>query len=316
MFFAPIPGTWRPAWHRKRNRWLATFTYNALDQRIGRTAGGAAQNYVLNYALPLPSVAVVQSGRGRSALLCLAAGRNAALCHRRIQQRAALLPFRRIGLDKFPDGRYRLGYGHVRDHSLWGDGGTAGNDRQPVHVPGRARRDAGRLDEPLLHAGAVLRQHGGQVRIPQPNRVARPALHQPLSVRGRQPNRAQRSVRQGRRRLRQPRRFYGANVPLLWVWGGIPEAVQMAWHAASAAEAGHARGHARSAEPCASLRAWRRRLQSTGPCSPCSAGSRACANAHTGASAHASAYAHASAHASAHTPRSASASRWGWEHAL
>lgn len=39
----------------------ASFTYDALGQRISRTAGGSTQNYVLNYALPLPSLAVVRS---------------------------------------------------------------------------------------------------------------------------------------------------------------------------------------------------------------------------------------------------------------
>jgi len=40
----------------------ASFTYDALGLRTSSTTGGATQNYVLNYALGLPSVSVVQSG--------------------------------------------------------------------------------------------------------------------------------------------------------------------------------------------------------------------------------------------------------------
>jgi RHS repeat-associated protein len=40
----------------------ASFTYDALGQRLSRTSGGATQNYVWNYGLPLASVAIVRSG--------------------------------------------------------------------------------------------------------------------------------------------------------------------------------------------------------------------------------------------------------------
>lgn len=40
----------------------ASFTYDALGQRISATNGGVTQNYVLNYALPMPSVSTVQTG--------------------------------------------------------------------------------------------------------------------------------------------------------------------------------------------------------------------------------------------------------------
>src|SRR5947209_4068664 len=40
----------------------ASFAYDDLGHRIARTSAGITQNYVLNYALPLPSVSVVQSG--------------------------------------------------------------------------------------------------------------------------------------------------------------------------------------------------------------------------------------------------------------
>lgn len=40
----------------------ATFTYDALGQRISRTASGATQNYVWNYATPMPTVATIQQG--------------------------------------------------------------------------------------------------------------------------------------------------------------------------------------------------------------------------------------------------------------
>jgi len=40
----------------------ASFTYDGLGQRISRSAGGVTRNYVLNYALPLPSVAVERDG--------------------------------------------------------------------------------------------------------------------------------------------------------------------------------------------------------------------------------------------------------------
>ena len=40
----------------------ASFSYDDLGLRIARTASGVTQNYILNYALGLPSVAVVQSG--------------------------------------------------------------------------------------------------------------------------------------------------------------------------------------------------------------------------------------------------------------
>jgi RHS repeat-associated protein len=39
-----------------------SFTYDAFGQRISSTAGGTTRNFVLNYALPLPSVAVVRAG--------------------------------------------------------------------------------------------------------------------------------------------------------------------------------------------------------------------------------------------------------------
>jgi len=39
----------------------ASFTYDALGQRVSRTASGATRNYVLNYATVLPTVAAVQS---------------------------------------------------------------------------------------------------------------------------------------------------------------------------------------------------------------------------------------------------------------
>ena len=40
----------------------ATFTYDAFGQRISKNVNGAAENYILNYALPLPSLAAVRSG--------------------------------------------------------------------------------------------------------------------------------------------------------------------------------------------------------------------------------------------------------------
>src|SRR5207302_9463406 len=41
----------------------ASFTYDGFHQRISRTAAdGTTQNYVLNYALGFPSIAIVQSG--------------------------------------------------------------------------------------------------------------------------------------------------------------------------------------------------------------------------------------------------------------
>lgn len=40
----------------------AAFAYDALGQRISRTAGGATDNYVLDYAFRLPQIAVVRSG--------------------------------------------------------------------------------------------------------------------------------------------------------------------------------------------------------------------------------------------------------------
>ncbi len=40
----------------------ASFTYDALGQRISRTSSGSTVNYVLNYATVLPTVATVQSG--------------------------------------------------------------------------------------------------------------------------------------------------------------------------------------------------------------------------------------------------------------
>ena len=39
----------------------ASFTYDAFGQRISKSINGTAENYVLNYALPLPSVSTVQS---------------------------------------------------------------------------------------------------------------------------------------------------------------------------------------------------------------------------------------------------------------
>ncbi len=39
----------------------SSFTYDAFGQRISSTTAGVTQNYVLNYALPLPSVATVQT---------------------------------------------------------------------------------------------------------------------------------------------------------------------------------------------------------------------------------------------------------------
>ena len=40
----------------------ASFTYDAQGQRISATTGGVTQNFVLDYALPLPSVSTVQTG--------------------------------------------------------------------------------------------------------------------------------------------------------------------------------------------------------------------------------------------------------------
>ncbi len=40
----------------------ASFTYDANGQRISSTTGGVTQNYVLNYALPMSSVATVKTG--------------------------------------------------------------------------------------------------------------------------------------------------------------------------------------------------------------------------------------------------------------
>ncbi len=40
----------------------ASFTYDGLGQRISRSSAGVTQSYVLNYALPLPSVAAVRAG--------------------------------------------------------------------------------------------------------------------------------------------------------------------------------------------------------------------------------------------------------------
>lgn len=40
----------------------ASFTYDAYGMRISRTSGGRTQNYALNYALGLPSVAIVREG--------------------------------------------------------------------------------------------------------------------------------------------------------------------------------------------------------------------------------------------------------------
>ena len=40
----------------------ASATYDALGQRISRTAGGATRNYVINYATGIPTVATIQSG--------------------------------------------------------------------------------------------------------------------------------------------------------------------------------------------------------------------------------------------------------------
>src|SRR5260370_30691862 len=40
----------------------ATSTYDGLGLRISRSSGGTTQNYVLNYALGLPSIATVQDG--------------------------------------------------------------------------------------------------------------------------------------------------------------------------------------------------------------------------------------------------------------
>lgn len=40
----------------------ASFTYDAMGQRLSRTSSGATQNYVWNYAFPLPVLSTVQSG--------------------------------------------------------------------------------------------------------------------------------------------------------------------------------------------------------------------------------------------------------------
>jgi RHS repeat-associated protein len=40
----------------------ASFTYDAFGMRTSRTSGGATENYTINYALDLPSIAVVNSG--------------------------------------------------------------------------------------------------------------------------------------------------------------------------------------------------------------------------------------------------------------
>jgi RHS repeat-associated protein len=40
----------------------ATFAYDGLGQRIGRTSGGVSQSYAWNYATPLPTVATVRLG--------------------------------------------------------------------------------------------------------------------------------------------------------------------------------------------------------------------------------------------------------------
>ena len=40
----------------------ASFTYDAMGQRVSRTSSGATQNYVWNYAIPLPCISTVQSG--------------------------------------------------------------------------------------------------------------------------------------------------------------------------------------------------------------------------------------------------------------
>jgi len=40
----------------------ASFTYDAMGQRLSRTSGGATQNYVWNYAFPLPALSTVQAG--------------------------------------------------------------------------------------------------------------------------------------------------------------------------------------------------------------------------------------------------------------
>jgi RHS repeat-associated protein len=40
----------------------ASFTYDAMGQRVSRTSAGATQNYVWNYAFPLPCLSTVQSG--------------------------------------------------------------------------------------------------------------------------------------------------------------------------------------------------------------------------------------------------------------
>jgi RHS repeat-associated protein len=59
--------TWNPASRLvsyTRADGSASFTYDGLGQRISRTGpDGVAMNYVLNYALGLPSVAIVQSGK-------------------------------------------------------------------------------------------------------------------------------------------------------------------------------------------------------------------------------------------------------------
>ena len=132
-------------------------------ERLSRTSSGVTQNYVWNYAFPLPVLSTVQSGGDGSDVLHLAARRDAAQQHLGGRQYPPVLSFRRIGLGGPADRQHRRRHGHLRDLHLRRYRDPDRFDGQSLHLAGEVWRDARRNDFHVLHAGALLRQRSGAV---------------------------------------------------------------------------------------------------------------------------------------------------------